>query len=680
MRVEEPGIQRGGQDWDTTVVICCFTADRWEDLGAAIASVEAQQPRPGLTVVVDHDPDLLDRIRASYPGVDVLPSEDAPGLSGARNTGLRHVRSPLVAFLDDDARARPGWLRALTAPFADSSVVGVGGKVEPRWDGARPAWFPPEFDWVVGCTYAGCRTDAGPIRNPLGANMAFRTQAIRSVGGFSDQLGRVGVHPLGCEETEACIRMAHDRPDAVVWYSPQAVVDHRVRPVRASWRYFMSRCFAEGRSKAALRRLTHQRLASEREYVRAVLPRAVLNGLLRTHAREPGALQRAGAVMAGLASTTLGYVGSLAVGAARARGGPREPGWTWFDIHDSVTVRVVRWCPAERQLREMLRPFLVPAQERTADISVGTAPVRLLEPSYGEHAYRFTESAVEVVDQQIQVGKDRDGFSLSGSGELLTALVPLIDRVAVLNGAAMVHAAMVSIGGVGVCLPAWGGVGKTSTVAKLAARPDGAFMGDDWGFVDRKGRLLGYAKPMFLKPHHRPIYPDAFEKRHKPLAPSAFTDSVARLATMVHPIIIRHPVVADITRRWSPEHMMVRPDQVFPSDKIVSEAPLGLVCFVERFDGRAPETLSRSVDWMADRMVGNFHAELPRSSRELVTALGSTGLVGINEYFAAKDDVIRAALTDVPLWSLRVPAAMSASDASDVVAKTVVTLMQGNRP
>jgi hypothetical protein len=43
---------------------------------------------------------------------------------------------------------------------------------------AFPVWFPCEFDWVVGCTYAGMDVRSGRIRNPIGANMSIRADVI----------------------------------------------------------------------------------------------------------------------------------------------------------------------------------------------------------------------------------------------------------------------------------------------------------------------------------------------------------------------------------------------------------------------------------------------------------------------------------------------------------------------
>ncbi|MEP6816399.1 MAG: glycosyltransferase family 2 protein [Marmoricola sp.] len=293
---------------DASVLICCYTLDRWHDLGAAIDSVLAQKPPPvELVVVVDHNPDLLDRLMAERPALAVVPNAGPRGLSGARNTGLKLVGGEIVAFLDDDARARPGWLTAHVAAYDDPRVLGVGGRLEPVWDTGRPGWFPHDFDWVVGCTHTGLPVAPAVIRNPIGANMSFRTDVLREAGGFSEHLGRVGTRPLGCEETEASIRVTQRRPGGVVWYAPAAVVDHRVTADRARWDYYRRRCWAEGWSKATVRRLSQDPLGTERHYATRILPRSFATALRHAIAGDRDSLARAVAIAGGLGLTAMGY-------------------------------------------------------------------------------------------------------------------------------------------------------------------------------------------------------------------------------------------------------------------------------------------------------------------------------------------------------------------------------------
>ena len=74
-------------------------------------------------------------------------------------------------------------------------------------------------------------------------------------------------------------------------------------------------------------------------------------------------------------------------------------------------------------------------------------------------------------------------------------------------------------------------------------------------------------------------------------------------------------------------------------------------------------------------MLGNFHSELPRTSRELITALGATGLIGLDDYFADKAAVLEESVAGVPAYSLRVPADWSAPRASTAIADQVLELL-----
>lgn len=304
-----------------SVVLCCYTMERWRHIVAATESLRAQSlPPTEILLVVDHCPALRERAVRELPGVRVLDNDGPPGLSSARNVGVEASSGDVVAFLDDDAVAEPEWLGRLASEYADPCVLGVGGHISPLWESRRPSWFPPEFDWVVGCSHAGMPSGAAEVRNLIGANMSFRRDVLSTVGGFRADLGRVGSHPAGCEETELCIRAAARFPGGVLCYQPQATVHHHVPESRATWRYFRARCYAEGLSKAAVSRVTgaERALSSERAYVSRVLPR----GLAKAAASiNPG---RAAALVTGLSATAMGYaVGTLArrhQDAAEARG------------------------------------------------------------------------------------------------------------------------------------------------------------------------------------------------------------------------------------------------------------------------------------------------------------------------------------------------------------------------
>src|SRR3954451_10436242 len=295
-----------------SVVICAYTEGRWAPLVAAIESVQGQTlPAHEIVVVIDHNPLLLARVRERFPEITAIENSAQQGLSGARNCGIIAASGAIIAFLDDDAAAAPDWLARLAAAYRDERVLGVGGRIDPNWEGTPPGWFPAEFNWVLGCNYIGLPTAPAAIRNLVGANMSFRREVFAAVGGFRLGMGRLGTIPLGCEETQFCIRVHQHAPRAILQYEPAATVRHLVKPNRTTARYFFSRCWSEGRSKALVTQFTgaNDGLASERTYTFAVLPRGVLRGLRDAVLRSaPAGLGRAGAIIAGFGVTAAGYL------------------------------------------------------------------------------------------------------------------------------------------------------------------------------------------------------------------------------------------------------------------------------------------------------------------------------------------------------------------------------------
>ena len=292
------------------VVIPCHSDDRWDLLRGAVVSARAQQPAE-VIVVVDHNPGLYERLRATTSEVTVLANRFTRGVSGTRNTGAFHATTDLVAFLDDDIVAAAGWLDRMTAPFADPAVVGAGSAIRPNWLRQRPSWFPDEFLWAVGGSYPGLPVSTAPVRNVWSAGMVVRRAAFLAVDGFRTGFGKVG-NRMRPEDTELCLRMA---AGGGRWmYVPEAVIEHAVPAGRDDLRHFVRRCWQEGRGKIAMAGLNAgDSLTSERDYLRRVLPRAL--------AREVGAgvrgrgrdhLGRAAAIVLGVALAGLGATTELA--------------------------------------------------------------------------------------------------------------------------------------------------------------------------------------------------------------------------------------------------------------------------------------------------------------------------------------------------------------------------------
>jgi len=228
-----------------TSVICTY--DRYDILPDAIRAVANQIAPGGMELlVIDNSPDR-DRSQAearklNLPGVSWI-HEAKPGLSNARNIALARAQGEIIAFLDDDAIAAPGWAEAMLAAFDafDPTVAVVGGKVSPLFRSDRPAWLSDKLLSHLSMV------DLGPERRLLrpgewvvGANIAYRRQDLADIGGFSTNLGRIGAAGLlSAEETDVAARLKAKGFN--VGYTPDAAVQHLVDAVRTTQSWFARR-------------------------------------------------------------------------------------------------------------------------------------------------------------------------------------------------------------------------------------------------------------------------------------------------------------------------------------------------------------------------------------------------------------------------------------------------------
>ena len=126
-----------------SIVICVYTLDRWDDIADAIVSARTQTlPALEIIVVVDHNPELRDRLTKTFSDITIIDNQFTRGLSGARNTGISLARGKIVAFLDDDAIADRNWLDKMIVHFDRPEVIGVGSRSLPMWLG-DPAVLVP---------------------------------------------------------------------------------------------------------------------------------------------------------------------------------------------------------------------------------------------------------------------------------------------------------------------------------------------------------------------------------------------------------------------------------------------------------------------------------------------------------------------------------------------------------
>ena len=223
------------------------THNRAEALLAALESVVCQDLplREWECVVVDNNSTDDTAVRfgafaAAHPECSLrLVRETGPGVSFARNRGLQEAQAPIVAFIDDDERVNPGFLRAYADFFAaHPEAVVAGGRIIAEYPSGRPDWMSHYVEMPIANPM-----DFGPEvrpfpagRIPGGGNMAFRRSVVAKYGDFDPVLGRVNGKLTGGEESDFFQRL--QRGGETLWYVPDAVMWHIIPPQKLTLDYF----------------------------------------------------------------------------------------------------------------------------------------------------------------------------------------------------------------------------------------------------------------------------------------------------------------------------------------------------------------------------------------------------------------------------------------------------------
>ncbi|RZJ19485.1 MAG: glycosyltransferase family 2 protein [Brevundimonas sp.] len=224
------------------VAVLIPTLRRPESLTRALRSLFGHTAAMREIVVVDNDPQgtagpVVEALRAEAPCPLVLVHAPTPGVATARNAGLAATDAPLIAFLDDDEAASPGWLAALldvqAATGADVVFSPIRGRVPDtvgwtrdyleRFFGREGPAYSRLIDRAYGC----------------GASLMVRATALPGPAPFDTRADQAG------GEDDALFAALAARGGRFAW-AAEAWVEEFAPPHRATLRYALARAFAYG--------------------------------------------------------------------------------------------------------------------------------------------------------------------------------------------------------------------------------------------------------------------------------------------------------------------------------------------------------------------------------------------------------------------------------------------------
>jgi glycosyltransferase involved in cell wall biosynthesis len=278
-----------------TVLVCTYNRAAFlrESLEAILVASRPANVSIEIVVVDNRSTDgtreQIEQIAAGSPVPVRYALEPRQGKSFALNHGLRVSSGDVLALTDDDVLVDAAWIERLVEAFEAHDIAFAGGKVLPRW-GTLP---PPELLTRRGRDVWGplALVDYGddPLaydeetfawrQLPIGANLAFRREAVQAVGGWRTDLGKVNNTLISGEDHEIFFRLYRAGLFRGL-YDPRSIVHHHVPAGRLTRRYFRRWFFWHGRTLARMNAAMHPHLDWTRVRHVARVPRYMYRVLL----------------------------------------------------------------------------------------------------------------------------------------------------------------------------------------------------------------------------------------------------------------------------------------------------------------------------------------------------------------------------------------------------------------
>ena len=228
-----------------TISVVIATYNRAPLLRAAIDQLRKQQFLPGDELIIvdngstDSTASVLASATRDLPVALRVLNESARGKGPALAAGLAAATGDILALTDDDVLVADDWIGKIRRTFSEPVVALVGGRVDPKWEAAPPAWLNVQEEGCYGSMasplalqHYGDAQELGS-RTAVGANLAIRRTVLQSLGGVRPDLARRSGSLFGVEDQELCHRV--DRAGYRCLYRPDVCVRHWVPKESFGW-------------------------------------------------------------------------------------------------------------------------------------------------------------------------------------------------------------------------------------------------------------------------------------------------------------------------------------------------------------------------------------------------------------------------------------------------------------
>ncbi|MCL0053248.1 glycosyltransferase [Dehalococcoidales bacterium] len=336
-----------------SIIITSYTTERLGDIYELLNSIKAQSyPDIETIFIAEHSTELYERVKeygeeifrdSVETGRDsveirslnldeaqpipknllfkVLFNDGEPGLSAARNLGIKEAKGDIIAFVDDDVVLFPDWAEEMINAYQGDSIIGVTGPAFPLWEDESMSWLPEELYWIISCTAWCDWNQTREVRNAWGMNMSFRREAFDAAGLFQPAFGlrssnRAGWRDPPSEDNDLSIRVKRTTGKRIV-YNPNIKVRHRVYKYRLTKKFVSQRSYSVGYQRRMMKRLYPEAekgkdlLSQEHQLLKRIFTRLFPNILRGFFSNPIIAWRKLRVTLTALTFVTLGYYSHL---------------------------------------------------------------------------------------------------------------------------------------------------------------------------------------------------------------------------------------------------------------------------------------------------------------------------------------------------------------------------------
>jgi len=206
--------------------------------------------------------------------------EPNQGIAFARTRGAKEAAGGIIAYIDDDCIAEPGWLDEIIKFYKNNpEAMSTGGRIIPKYLVPVADWFGKYFWGLVGNYDLGKSVfQMKGVRYPSGANMHFRKTAFEKYGYFDSNLGRSGKSLMAGEEKAMYLKLIGAKEK--VYYLPHVIVHHHVEGNKFDKEYVQRHSMGIGASERLMNQGSSLKLAAKFFEYLAKLGYAIVYGSL----------------------------------------------------------------------------------------------------------------------------------------------------------------------------------------------------------------------------------------------------------------------------------------------------------------------------------------------------------------------------------------------------------------